>query len=140
METHFYPNCTEDIEAVLTVLLQLRPQFSLSSLEQQITRQQRDGYQVVYLKQQHDILAVAGFRVAEKLGWGKHLYIDDLVTNEQKRSQGAGAFLIHWLQKFAQKNGCQQIHLDSGVNRFAAHKFYFRENFTISSHHFLQQL
>jgi len=29
-----------------------------------------------------------------------------------------------------------QLHLDSGVQRYMAHKFYLREGFIIASHHF----
>ena len=44
------------------------------------------------------VLAVAGFTVGEKLAWGKHIYIDDLVTNESHRSIGVGSFLISWFK------------------------------------------
>ncbi len=83
------------------------------------------------------MLCVAGFNIGEKLAWGKHIYIDDLVTNEQFRSTGAGAYLMTWFKAYAQEQGCGQIHLDSGVQRFAAHRFYLREHFNIASHHFV---
>ncbi|MEZ9410027.1 GNAT family N-acetyltransferase, partial [Vibrio lentus] len=82
------------------------------------------------------VLAAAGFSVGEKLAWGKHIYIEDLVTNAQFRSSGVGKFIIDWFKTYALESGCEQIHLDSGVQRFPAHKFYLREGFNIASHHF----
>jgi len=38
--------------------------------------------------------------------------------------------------KHAHERGCGQVHLDSGVQRFAAHRFYLRNGFDIASHHF----
>lgn len=45
-------------------------------------------------------------------------------------------FLVSWFKSHALATGCEQIHLDSGVQRFAAHRFYLREGFNIASHHF----
>ena len=52
------------------------------------------------------------------------------------RSKGAGAEMMRWLKAHARELGCEQLHLDSGVQRFAAHRFCPREGFEISSHHF----
>jgi len=128
--------CNDELEKVAKILLQLRPQYDLKDLQAQIERQQETGYQIAYVKKEEEILCVAGFVVGEKLAWGKSIYIDDLVTNEAFRSTGAGSLLINWLKKYAKEMGCQQLHLDSGVQRFSAHRFYLRERFDIVSHHF----
>ena len=105
-------------------------------LIEQIKRQQANGYQLAYVMEGGQVLCVAGFVISDKLAWQKHVYIDDLVTCEIQRSSGAGKYLLDWLKAYAKEQGCQQLHLDSGVQRFGAHKFYLREGFTISSHHF----
>jgi len=128
-----------ELKRTLAVLLQLRPQYSKETLLKQILSQQAVGYKIAYVEDGQPggkILCVAGFVMGEKLAWGKHIYVDDLVTDETNRSSGAGKFLIEWLKQFGRDNGCQQLHLDSGVTRFAAHRFYLREGFDITSHHF----
>ena len=125
-----------EIDIVGNVILQLRPQYNLESLRKQISTQRKNGYQIAYVAEHDDVLCVAGFVISEKLAWGKHIYIDDLVTDEHRRSTGAGAFLIKWFKNYAKENECQQIHLDSGVQKFPAHRFYLRERFKIASHHF----
>ncbi|MBF9002940.1 GNAT family N-acetyltransferase [Vibrio nitrifigilis] len=122
--------------SVLEVLLQLRSQYDVDSLSAQIEKQKLGGYQIVYVKDEHQVLAVAGYSLGEKLAWGKYIYIEDLVTNDRCRSDGVGKFLMEWFKAYASKIGCQQIHLDSAVHRFPAHKFYLREGFNIASHHF----
>ncbi|PCI82155.1 MAG: GNAT family N-acetyltransferase [SAR86 cluster bacterium] len=126
----------EELKLISPVLLQLRPQYSEGTLVTQIQSQQADGYHVAYVEDGENILSVAGFVMSQKLAWKKHIYVDDLVTNEAHRSTGAGKFLIDWLKQFGRDNGCQQLHLDSGVTRFGAHRFYLREGFDITSHHF----
>jgi GNAT superfamily N-acetyltransferase len=125
-----------ELEKISEVLVQLRPTFDPLTLVAQIKQQTKAGYQVAYVEAGGEVLCVAGFVVGTKLAWGKHIYVDDLVTAETQRSRGAGATMISWLKSLARELGCTQLHLDSGVQRFGAHKFYLREGFSISSHHF----
>jgi GNAT superfamily N-acetyltransferase len=125
-----------DLRRITPVLLELRPAFTEDTLMARIKEQQHDGYRVAYLATAGRVACVAGFRIEMKLAWGRHLYVDDLVTADVFRSTGAGARMIAWLKGHALEHGCGQLHLDSGVQRFPAHRFYLREGFDISSHHF----
>lgn len=125
-----------ELGKVIEVLLQLRTDFTAAALGAQIRAQQRDGYRIAYVESAGAVLCVAGFVVATKLAWGRHIYVDDLVTAAHRRSEGAGAFMLDWLRQQARELGCRELHLDSGVQRFAAHRFYLRHGFEISSHHF----
>ena len=125
-----------DLARIADVLLELRGTFNRDTLIAQIEQQRQTGYQIAYVESDGEVLCVAGFVVGMKLAWGKHIYVDDLVTADRHRSKGAGAQMIEWLKSHALQLGCNQLHLDSGVQRFAAHRFYLREGFNIGSHHF----
>ncbi|MFM2484316.1 GNAT family N-acetyltransferase [Celerinatantimonas yamalensis] len=135
MDIHFLTK-DSDYSAVLDVLLQLRTGYDMETLSAQVDKQLSSGYQVVYVKSPEGVLAVAGFTVSEKLAWGKSIYIDDLITHSAHRSRGVGQFIMNWFKNYAVQIDCDQIHLDSGVQRFAAHRFYLRAGFNIASHHF----
>jgi hypothetical protein len=47
-----------------------------------------------------------------------------------------GAALLRELERRTVEAWCTTIELDSGVQRFDAHRFYLRERFSITSHHF----
>lgn len=125
-----------ELSEVAEVLLQLRPQYTLETLINQIRVQRKQGYQIAYVKSDNQVLCVAGFVVGNKLAWGKHVYIDDLATNENCRSEGIGSLMIEWFKSYCKNNGYAQLHLDSGVQKFAAHRFYLNNRFNIASHHF----
>jgi GNAT superfamily N-acetyltransferase len=119
------------------VMAELRPHLELPDFITQVQRQQQQfNYQLVYLQVDRTIQAVAGFRISESLAWGKFLYVDDLVSKSDDRSKGYGGKLFNWLIEYAQTENCQQLTLDSGVQRFAAHRFYLRQRMEITSHHF----
>ena len=42
--------------------------------------------------------------------------------------------------KYAAKEGCLQLHLDSGIQRKEAHRFYEREGMTITGFHFAENI
>lgn len=125
-----------DLQRIAPVLLQLRTQYTAESLTRQIKQQLEQGYQLAYVEQEQTVICVAGFVIRESLAWGKHMYVDDLVTDASVRSSGAGRRMIEWLKSHARQQHCEQLHLDSGVQRYAAHRFYLREGFSINCHHF----
>jgi GNAT superfamily N-acetyltransferase len=131
-----------DLRRCFPVIRQLRPHFET---EQDFVLQARrqmahERWRLAYVEDADDVAAVAGFRLLDCLATGKTLYVDDLVTREDRRSHGFGEVLMRWLEDRAIKAGCQTFSLDSGTHRTAAHKFYFRMGMTISSFHFAKKL
>jgi GNAT superfamily N-acetyltransferase len=122
------------------VMSQLRPHLREEEFVEQITRQQIEGYQLGYLEVGAQIRAVAGYRFFGTLAWGRICYVDDLVTDSESRSQSFGRTLFDWLVSCARDAGCEQFHLDSGVQRFDAHRFYLARRMAISCHHFSMSL
>ena len=130
----------QDINRCLPVMQQLRPHLSATDFLPRIRRQMQQGYRLAMFERDNEVVALAGFRVCENLAWGRFLYVDDLITDETRRSSGAGKALFEWLLDVARNEGCQQLHLDSGVQRFDAHRFYLREGMHIAGHHFALSL
>ena len=125
-----------EIDACWPVMVQLRPQAARDEFVAQVRRQEATGYRLACLVADGAVCAVAGFRIDEMFHRGRHLYIDDLVTDEAGRSRGYGGALFDWCVALAEREGCASLHLDSGVQRFDAHRFYLRKGMRISSHHF----
>lgn len=115
---------------------ELRTALKQSDFVAQVRRIEQDGFRLTYVEDGATVKAVAGFRILENLANGKFLYVDDLVTDPRARSRGYGQLLFDWLVKHARSNGCAALTLDSGVQRFAAHRFYLGNRMDITSHHF----
>ena len=123
------------------VMRQLRTHFDdAQKFVDQVERQRSDGYRMAFLEDGSDVRAVAGYRMTESLFAGKFCYVDDLVTDASRRSLGYGGALFDWLVGQAGAAGCEKLELDSGVQRFGAHRFYLTKRMTISSHHFSLKL
>jgi GNAT superfamily N-acetyltransferase len=122
----------------LDALAELRP--DVPDLSVRVLGQAQHGYRLagVVVSGDSAAVAVAGFRIAENLAWGRHLYVDDLVTREAFRGQGHARSLMGWLVEQVRHEGCTQMHLDSGVGpaRHDAHALYHAVGLRITSHHF----
>ncbi len=123
-----------------SVMSQLRPHLQQAEFIEQIRYQMKEGYKILFLEIEEQTLAIAGFRINTSLALGRFLYIDDLVVDELKRSQNYGQQLFQWLVEYARNNSCEHLSLDSGVQRFAAHRFYLMQRMSITSHHFSIEL
>src|SRR6185295_9897005 len=130
----------DEISRCFAVMRQLRPHVREEDFLSKVRQQQRGGYLLAYLEDGDQVMSVAGFRVVENLVSGKMLYVDDLVTLEANRSSGYGKQLFDWLVEQARQRGCAHLELDSGVQRFDAHRFYLTNRMIISAHHFVLEL
>ncbi len=132
----FIANTDAEIQACFPVFSELRPHLKADPFLAQVRRQQAQAYQILAVRQQGTVKSVAGFRFAEFLAWGKILYVDDLATLSGETTQGFAGALLDRLIEHAQAHGCQGVHLDSGYQRFSAHRLYLNKGFRLGSHHF----
>ncbi len=127
----------DEIGRCFEVMRELRTHLaSAAELVERVQAQQKEGYRLAYLTEDGAVRAVAGYRVHGLLYSGRTFYVDDLVTQDGERSRGHGGRLFDWLVAEARREGCRMFSLDSGVQRFAAHRFYLRKRMEISAHHF----
>ena len=126
----------DEIQACYSVMAELRPHVTPEEFLERIRRQMELANYRLSCVIDGTVKAVAGFRISENLAWGKFLYVDDLVSSSEERSKGYGGLLFDWLVDYARQHNCDQFHLDSGVQRFRAHRFYLLKRLEIQAHHF----
>lgn len=126
----------EQVGRCSSVMRELRPHIKAIDFAARVLQQQTEGYHLAFLELDGVVRSVAGFRIFNLLFSGRTLYVDDLVTHDSDRSRGFGAALFDWLVEYAKEQACEHLSLDSGVQRFAAHRFYLKQGMDITSHHF----
>ena len=124
------------VEACYPVMQELRPHLDAHAFVEIVRDMQHDGYVLAFLSATDRVVAVAGFRTKRTLFCDKFLYVDDLVTLSTERSKGYGKLLLEWLEDRARAEGCAELHLDSGIQRTDAHRFYERNRIEAAGYHF----
>ena len=116
---------SQDLELAYLVMKELRQDLSYSDfLEIYEKAHAESGYEILALEQDQAIVALVGFRVLHDFVHGKHLYIDDLVSTKEKRSQGFGAKLLLHAEEIAKNLNCRGLRLCTGIENEAGKKFY----------------
>jgi GNAT superfamily N-acetyltransferase len=128
------------LSSVFGVMKELRPHLDEDAFGRLFVECHPQGYRLAAVFDGDECRACAGYRLMTNLVSGYHMYVDDLVTAEQWRSHGYGRLLNEYLVGVARKEGCTSVQLDSATHRVDAHRFYFRERYTISAFHFVRIL
>ena len=70
------------IAACFPAMHELRPHLAETDFVTRVQRQMKNhGYVLVYIATQNEVVAAAGYRVAEFLAWGRTFYVDDLILS-----------------------------------------------------------
>ncbi|MBV9986319.1 MAG: GNAT family N-acetyltransferase [Chitinophagaceae bacterium] len=130
-----------DIGKCWKVMHELRPHLAEENFVATVTEMMQEGYQLAFIEGDNGYAVSAiGFRYQQFLFNGKHFYIDDLSTLPEARGKGYGGRLIDHVCALARQRGFDVVTLDSGHQRFAAHRLYLNKGFVIASHHFSKKL
>jgi GNAT superfamily N-acetyltransferase len=122
------------------VLRELRTALTEEEIVDRVRQQMSQGYCLVCIETDRSIQSVAGYRIMQNLHKGTFLYVDDLVTRADRKRNGFAGRLFDWLWEHARDQGCAALVLDSGVQRFEAHRFYLKHRMDIAAHHFVRSV
>jgi GNAT superfamily N-acetyltransferase len=130
-----------DILKCWKAMRELRPHLEESSFLSLIKDMIKEGYRLAFIEGEEGYaLSVVGFRYLQFTFKGKHFYIDDLSTLPEARGKGHGGALLEHVFELAKQKGYAHVTLDSGHQRYNAHRLYLNKGFTITSHHFSKKI
>lgn len=130
----------EGFRTAFSLLKELRPDLDLKKATLQLKEMVGSGYRMVAFVQEGEMIGLAGFAITANFALGKKMYVEDLVTTASWRSKHVGRQMLKHLEELAEQEGCRAVHLDSGVQRHASHKFFLNNNYQILAHHFVKWL
>lgn len=116
----------QDWREAWPVMNALRPYVSLESFLTMREKHIADGTRLFGLIKDEAVVSVAAIRISLHLSGERELYVKDLVTLEQYRSQGLGAEMMSFLTTLASSSNCFRLILYSRQHREDAHRFYIK--------------
>ena len=132
-----YATTQEDFLKCWNAISALRPMLTQEKYLELIESMKTQGYQLLFIEEENgEVPAVLGFRYLTMLYCGNIIYIDDLSTLSEARGKGYGNSLLDFVINLAHEKNLNGVHLDSGHQRFDAHRLYLNKKFNITSHHF----
>lgn len=106
------------------VIVQLRTELTVEKYLQLLKEMTQDGYMLFALFENKKMIVVTGLSWRVNFYSERHIFVYDLVTDEQYRSRGYGEKILYYLHQWGKENGARYIALESGIQRINAHRFY----------------
>lgn len=136
-----FANTQEDFLKCWNAISALRPNLTKENYLALVDNMKNQTYQLAFIEEENgDVPAVVGFRYMTMLYCGNIIYIDDLSTLSEARGKGYASQLLDFIIDLAQTQKLDGVHLDSGHQRYDAHRLYLNKKFKITSHHFALNL
>ena len=130
----------EDILECWDVIFVLRPHLIKEEFVSTVKEMFTEGYHLAYIEENGKALSAVGFRYLQYLYNGKHIYIDDLVSLPETRGKGYAGMLLEYVADIARSKGYKCVTLDSGHQRYTAHRLYLNKGYNIVAHHFVKNI
>ncbi|MDP5081274.1 MAG: GNAT family N-acetyltransferase [Winogradskyella sp.] len=87
-----------------------------------------------------DLIGVSGIWFCTRHYAGKSAELDHVFIKPEHRNNGLGQVFMAWIEAYLKRKGCQSIELNTYVQNYSSHKFYYKEGYKILGYHFFKKL
>lgn len=101
---------------------------------------QEPNYHLLGVFQGDNCIGMSGYWISYKLYCGKYLEPDNVVIDQQWRSQGIGKILHQALEEIAIATSCRVMMLDAYLENLNGHRFYEDKGYVKKGFHFIKKL
>lgn len=130
-----------NLKQIVRLIKVLNPAIPISVLEsRQLAMFGLETYHCFGVMENNKLIAVSSSWITIRLYSGKQLEIDNVIVEPSIQSKGIGAQFLIEIEKWALKNECETIELNTYVANSRSHKFYFKMGYEILGFHFQKEL
>jgi len=99
-----------------------------------------ENYECAGVFDDNNLIGVCGMWFQTRHYCGKSMEVDHVYIEEAYQSKGIGKQFFKWLYNYALSKGCTTSELNTYVQNYPSHKFYYNEGFEIFGYHFYKTL
>ena len=86
------------------------------------------------------LIGISGMWFQTRHYSGKSMEVDHVYIEEDYQGKGLGKQFFKWLYEYAKSKGCNTSELNTYVQNYPSHKFYYNEGYEIYGYHFYKTL
>ncbi|MFK7783214.1 GNAT family N-acetyltransferase [Psychroserpens sp.] len=99
-----------------------------------------ENYECAVIYDEDILIGVCGLWYCTRHYAGKTVELDHVFIDESYRNRGIGKQFLNWIYNFVKTKGVNTAELNTYVQNYPSHKFYYNEGFEILGYHFLKTL
>jgi GNAT superfamily N-acetyltransferase len=97
------------------------------------------NYECAVIFDGENLVGITGLWFCTRHYVGKTVEIDHVYIDDGYRNQGLGKKFLSWIYEYVTSKGCNSAELNTYVQNYPSHKFYYNEGFEILGYHFLKK-
>jgi len=109
-------------------------------LKQRFGEMVTQNYECAVICDDDKLIGVTGLWYCTRHYSGRSVEVDHVYIDDSYRSKGLGKQFFNWLYEYVKQKGYETMELNTYVQNYPSHKFYYNEGFQILGYHFLKKL
>lgn len=113
---------------------------SMELLKSRFDEMKHQNYECAGVFEGDALVGVSGLWFCTRHYMGKSVELDHVYIKPEHRGNGLGKQFMTWIYNYVKGKGCNSVELNTYVQNYPSHKFYYNEGFEILGYHFLKKL
>lgn len=109
-------------------------------LKERILEMATQSYECIGVYDAEILIGICGLWFQTRHYAGKSVEADHIIIDKAYRNKGLGDQLFSFIYSYAKKKQCNWVELNTYVQNFPSHKFYYNQGFVIKGYHFVKEL
>ncbi|WP_425077755.1 GNAT family N-acetyltransferase [Psychroserpens sp. S379A] len=109
-------------------------------LKERFSEMVTQNYECAVIYDGKTLIGVCGLWYCTRHYAGKSVELDHVFVDEAYRNKGLGKQFLEWIYSYVKTKGVTTAELNTYVQNYPSHKFYYNEGFEILGYHFLRAL
>jgi GNAT superfamily N-acetyltransferase len=138
-EFRIIPNT--ELDQIIPLVFELNAaKISREVLQLRFDDMKGQNYKCAGIFKDKTLIGISGLWFCTRHYSGKSVELDHVYIKPEHRGVGLGTQFMSWIKSYVQEEGYETIELNTYVQNYPSHKFYYNEGFQILGYHFLKKL
>ncbi len=131
----------DNINSIIPLVQKLNDnKQSEAILKQRFAEMVTQNYECAGIFDGEKLIGISGMWFCTRHYSGKSIEVDHVYIDESYREKGLGKQFFKWIYDYAKQRGYKSVELNTYVQNYPSHKFYYNEGFEILGYHFFKKL
>ena len=131
----------KDINSLIPLVQELNAnKVPDSVLESRFAEMISQNYECAVVYDEDTLIGVCGLWYCTRHYSGKSVELDHVFIKDKYRNKGLGKQFMDWIDRYVKLKGCESVELNTYVQNYLSHKFYYNQGFEILGYHFFKKV